>query len=173
MALKLYRRHRKECEGGHSEDARTGEFEEGRRGWKRCGCLIHVTGTLGGKFSRKQTGKGLWEEAKAVAAVWENSGSWEGEVILPEPLPEPAQPHRVTAERAVTAFLAELNETAAFATHKKYRLLLTKFKEFSIQRSYAFIDQWEPTDVRDFRTSWAINPQTGAQIGRASCRERV
>jgi hypothetical protein len=29
MALKLYRRHRKECEGGHSEDARTGEFEEG------------------------------------------------------------------------------------------------------------------------------------------------
>jgi len=38
MALKLYRRHRIECEGGHSEDARTGEFEEGRRGWKRCGC---------------------------------------------------------------------------------------------------------------------------------------
>ena len=25
------------------------------------------------------------------------------------------------------------------------------------------IDQWEPTDVRDFRTSWAINPQTGAR----------
>ena len=30
MALKPYRRHRKECEGGHSEDARTGQFEEGR-----------------------------------------------------------------------------------------------------------------------------------------------
>jgi integrase len=25
------------------------------------------------------------------------------------------------------------------------------------------IDQWEPTDVREFRTSWAINPQTGAR----------
>ena len=34
MALKLYRRHRKECEGGHPEDSRSGEFEEGRRGWK-------------------------------------------------------------------------------------------------------------------------------------------
>src|ERR1019366_775990 len=163
MALTLYRWHRTECEGGHAEDSRSGEFEEGRRGWKRCGCLIHVTGTLGGKFSRKQTGKALWEEAKSVAAEWEKAGSWDGKVNPPEPLPEPPQPHRVTAERAVTAFLAELNETAAFATHKKYRLLLTKFKEFSIQRSYAFIDQWEPTDVRDFRTSWAINPQTGAR----------
>ena len=25
------------------------------------------------------------------------------------------------------------------------------------------IDQWEPPDVREFRTSWAINPQTGAR----------
>jgi integrase len=163
MALKLYRRHRIECEGGHSEDARTGEFEEGRRGWKRCGCLIHVAGTLAGKFSRKQTGKALWDEAKAVAAEWEKAGSWDGEVTVAEPLPEAAQPHRAPIERAVTAFLAELQETAAFATHKKYRLLLTKFKEFSTQRGYVMVDQWEPTDVRDFRTSWAINPQTGAR----------
>jgi hypothetical protein len=163
MALKLYRRHRIECEGGHLEDARTGEFEEGRRGWKRCGCLIHVAGTLGGKFSRKQTSKALWDEAKAVAAEFEKSGSLDGEVVLAEPLPQPAQPRRIAVEHAVTAFLRELQETAAFATHKKYRLLLTKFKEFSIQRGYAFIDQWEPTDVRDFRTSWAINPQTGAR----------
>jgi hypothetical protein len=65
MALKLYRRHRKECEGGHAEDARTGEFEEGRRSWKRCGCLIHVAGTLGGKFSRKQTSKVLWDDSQS------------------------------------------------------------------------------------------------------------
>ena len=53
MALKLYRRHRKECEGGHPEDSRSGEFEEGRRGWKKCACLIHASGTLGGTFNRK------------------------------------------------------------------------------------------------------------------------
>ncbi len=57
MALKLYRRHRKECEGVHTEDSRSGEFEEGRRGWKRCSCLIHAPGTIAGKFNRKHTGK--------------------------------------------------------------------------------------------------------------------
>jgi len=56
MVLKPYRRHRKKCEGGHSEDARTCQFEGGRRGWQKCRCLIHVSGPLGGKFSRKQTG---------------------------------------------------------------------------------------------------------------------
>jgi hypothetical protein len=65
MALKLYRRRRKECEGGHPEDAKSGEFEEGRRDWKRCACLIHASGTFCGEFNCKQTGKLDWEEAKA------------------------------------------------------------------------------------------------------------
>ncbi len=163
MALKLYRRHRIECEGGHPEDSRTGEFEEGRRGWKRCACLIHVAGTLGGKFSRKQTGKALWDEAKPIAAEWEKAGSWTGQVAAPEPLPETPKSRRIPVGRAVKAFLDEYKETAAFATHKKYRLLLTKMIEFSEKRGYAMIDEWEPTDVREFRTSWAINPQTGAR----------
>jgi hypothetical protein len=64
MALKLYRRHRKECEGGHPEDTRSGEFEEGRRGWKKCACLIHVSGTLGEKFNRKQTRARVWTPGK-------------------------------------------------------------------------------------------------------------
>src|SRR5580704_15042043 len=67
MALKLYRRHRKECEGGHPEDVRTRQFEEGRRGWKRCACIIHVAGTLGKNFNRRQTGETDWERARAVA----------------------------------------------------------------------------------------------------------
>ena len=163
MALKLYRRHRKDCEGNHPEDSRTGEFEEGRRGWKRCACVIHVSGTIAGKFNRKQTGATQWEQAKAIADEWVKAGSWDGETLPPEPLPEPAQARRVTIERAVKAFLDELQETAAFATHKKYRLLLTKLIEFSDKRGYVMIDQWEPTDVREFRTSWAINPQTGAR----------
>ena len=54
---KLYRRHRKECEAGNPEESRTGQFDEGRRGWRKCRCLIHAVGTLGGKFSRKQTGR--------------------------------------------------------------------------------------------------------------------
>ena len=50
--LKLYHRHRKECEGGHPENARTGQSEEGWQGWKKCACLIHGAGTLSGHFNR-------------------------------------------------------------------------------------------------------------------------
>lgn len=56
MALQLYRSHRKECEADRPEDSRSGQFEEGRRGLKRCSCLIHVSGTLDGKFRRQSTG---------------------------------------------------------------------------------------------------------------------
>src|SRR5215510_8741951 len=97
MALKLYRRHRKECEGGHPEDSRSGEFEEGRRGWKKCACLIHLSGTLGGKFNRKQTGRSDWDEAKALVVSWKTTDSWDGKVApcfrkrLRFPLP-PASP---------------------------------------------------------------------------------
>jgi integrase len=163
VALNLYRRHRQECEAGHPAESRSGEFEERKKGWKRCACFIFASGTLSGSFKRKYTGKSSWEEAKAVVALWETSKSWDGEVTLPQPLPETTRPHRVTVEHAIKAFLAELQETAAFATHKKYRLLLTKMIEFSEKRGYVMIDQWEPPDVREFRTSWAINPQTGAR----------
>src|ERR1700694_6081264 len=87
MALKLYRRHRLECEGGHAEDFRSGEFEEGRRGWKKCACLIHVSGTLGGQFNRRQTAKSDWDEAKALVASWETADAWDGKV---EPTSPPA-----------------------------------------------------------------------------------
>ena len=41
-----YRRHRFECEAGHREEWRSGEFEERRKGWRRCTCLIFMSGTL-------------------------------------------------------------------------------------------------------------------------------
>lgn len=133
MPLKLYRRHRKECEGGHAEDARTCEFEEGRRGWKKCGCLIHVSGTLAGKFNRKQTGKADWDEAKAVASEWEKAVSWDNEQKPAETISRPAvpasgDPKRVTVERAIRAFTAEFEQYAAEATRKKYKRLLKRLQ---------------------------------------------
>ena len=66
--MKLYRRHRKDCEARFPEDAKTGEFEEGRRGWKKCSCLIHASGTIGNRFSQQSTGCWRWEDAKAFLA---------------------------------------------------------------------------------------------------------
>src|SRR6266404_7453785 len=164
MALNLYRRHRIECEAARPEEVRSGEFEERKKGWKRCVCFIFASGTLARKFRRKNTWQTEWPAAKAVATTWQQAGSWDGEV--PQPAPEPPAldtPARVTIERSVKSFLAEFQETAATATQKKYRLLLSKFKEFSTQRGYVMIDQWGPADVREFRSSWPVSPQTAAR----------
>jgi hypothetical protein len=65
MALHLYRRHRRDCTGGHTEDSRSGDFEERRKGWRQCECLIYVSGTPAGKFSRQPNEKTTWEDARA------------------------------------------------------------------------------------------------------------
>jgi site-specific recombinase XerD len=56
--------------------------------------------------------------------------------------------------------LAEFSAHAALATQKKYRLMLGKFKSFSPARGYVMIDQWGPSDVREFRSPWKVSPQT-------------
>jgi len=116
LAINLYRRHRAECEAGHSEQYRSGEFEERKKGWKRCACLIHASGTLAGKFSRKSTGVTDWEKAKELVSSWK---TWDGEVPLPvpEPIPLPAPSAGVIIERAVNAFLASHRESSAFTTN--------------------------------------------------------
>jgi integrase len=88
-----------------------------------------------------------------------------GDVELPEGvIPVTANTSkRITISDAVKHFLAELQETAAFATHKKYRLVLKNLEKFSLDRGYVFIDQWEPVDVRQFRSTWPVSPQTAVR----------
>jgi integrase len=160
MALKLYRRHRTECEAGHAEDARSGEFDEGRRGWKRCACSIHVSGTLGGKFKRQNTGKSDWDEAKAAVSAWQSAGRWDGEAVLPPPT-IPQLPARMTVERAISVFVAE--HSGAANTQKKYRYLLGKLKSHSESKGYVLVEQWSPLDVREFRASWKVSPLTASK----------
>ena len=139
MPLTLYRRHRKGCEGRHTEDSRSGEFEEGRRGWKRCACVIHASGTISGKFSRKQTGKSDWDEARGIAAAREKEGSWSREKAAPAPqiVTAPAPSHaKITIDRAIAAFLGEHSETSAVNTQKNYKLQLNKLKAYSAQKGY-------------------------------------
>jgi len=80
-----------------------------------------MAGTLDKNFNRWQTGETDWERARAVADALQKAGSWDRE-IAPPPQPFPQQsPHRVAVSSATQAFLDELKQTAAFATHKKYR----------------------------------------------------
>ena len=76
MPLNLYRRHRQGCEGGRATDSRSGEFHERKKGWKRCACVIFVSGTLDGKFARKATGTADWAEARRIAETYSKAASW-------------------------------------------------------------------------------------------------
>src|SRR5579863_1896458 len=169
MALKLYRRHRAECEGGHAEDTRSGQFEEGRRGWKRCACIIHASGTLGGKFKRKQTGKSNWDEAKAIVAAWEAVNAWDGMPVVP-PSPEPkeeAQPKRVRVAEAINVYLS--NREAAHiepATLRKYRTFTNRLTAFANSRGYVMLDQLSSGDIDVFYSGWKLGPRAkGKRLG--------
>ncbi len=153
MALTLYRRHRKECEGKHLEDSRSGEFEEGRRGWgKKCACLIHVSGTLGGKFNRKQTGKSSWDEAKVVASAWEAAQSWSTVAVAPVPsAPAEFRSDRVAISTATAAFLANREGAQiAPATLRKYRTFVRQLTAFAETQGYVMLDQFSAADIDVF-----------------------
>ena len=85
MALHLYRRHRADCDAGRPNEFRSSELDERRKGWGRqCRCQIQVSGTLGGKFSRKTTGSADWAAARRFADEFEKAGSWNGTpIVLP------------------------------------------------------------------------------------------
>src|SRR5258708_5476463 len=75
MALALYRRHRRDCKGGHPEELRTSEYDERKKGWCRCECPIFVSGSLGKTF---RTGRWQWAQTKATVDQLEKAGNWEG-----------------------------------------------------------------------------------------------
>ena len=162
MPLALYRRHRRDCKGGHAESLRTSEYDERKRGWQRCECPIFVSGTLQGAFKRQNIGQWEWESARIVAFSYEQAKNWSGTI------PEPTQPllnqtpdhNRATIEKAIKTYLAEFGEHAALATQKKYRLMLNKLKSFSDERGYIMIEQWGPSDIREFRSSWNVSART-------------
>lgn len=168
MALKLYRRHRKECEGGHPEDSRSGEFEEGRRGWKRCSCLIHASGTLDGKFKRQQTGKVHWDDATATAAEWQTAKSWSGgvEARRAEFAPEVPQKEkaRITITDAIAAFMSSrANRDISLGTIKKYRTFVNQLQAYSDSRGYVTLDQLDVSDMDCFYASWKDEKRSRAK----------
>src|ERR1035438_10306354 len=158
MAINLYRRHRLDCEAGRPEDFRSGEFEERKKGWKRCACLIFASGTLGGKFKRRSTGQNDWEKARETVSKWKD---WGGE--LPASVPEKISVSKVTIDRAVKAFLAAHAESSAPATQRMYRYMMKRFEKLSELKGYVLLDQWGPIDVREFRASWEVAPNTATK----------
>jgi integrase/recombinase XerD len=161
MALTLYRRHRFECEAGHPEDSRSGQWEERRRGWKRCNCGIHLSGTLGGKFSRKTAGTADWLEARTVADAYESANSWSGEPTVRPATPNPApEKPRITIEDACRVFRTSRESAGlAPATLRKYRTFTRQIIAYADSRGYVMLDQITPADIDLFWANWKLGPR--------------
>ena len=166
MALNLYRRHRLECEAGHPEDLRSGEWEERRKGWKRCNCVIHVSGTLADRFKRRTTGKKTWEEARAYASALEAAGSWDGKTasLVPEFAVSAPSPDRITIENAIKVFLANREATVAEPTYRKYKTFTTQLQAFADSLGYVMLDQFRTGDVDIFYTTSKLGPRSKAKM---------
>src|SRR5580658_7441423 len=138
MALSLYRRHRRDCKAGHPEEFHSGEFDERKKGWKRCACPIFASGTLAGRSRRHSTGRWEWDAAKAIAEAWEQAGAWGGVPPPAAPVPdEPARPPRITIADAVKVFLTNRQGAKiAAATLRKYRTFSKQLTDFSEKRGY-------------------------------------
>ncbi|MGH9403679.1 MAG: tyrosine-type recombinase/integrase [Terriglobia bacterium] len=148
---------------GHPEDARTGQFEEGRRGWKKCACLIHASGTLAGRFSRRQTGKTDWGAARAVAALWEEAGSWDGERRPEPPAPAPVS-DRISIGEATKVFLIlREGDKIAPATLRKYKTFTKQFLTFAASRGYVVLDQITSADIDRFYGSLKLGVRAKAK----------
>ena len=143
MALALYRRHRRDCKAGHSEERRSSEYDERKKGWKRCECSIFISGTLQGTFKRQSTSKWEWDQARSIALHLEQVGSWTGKVTPPAPPRAPEAPRhqsRITTVAAVKVFLSN-REGAKIApsTLRKYRTFTNQLTAFANSPSYVML----------------------------------
>ena len=154
MPLALYRRHRRECKGRHPQNLRTSEYDERKKGWRRCECPIFASGTLNKHFKRVNTGQWEFEAAKAVAATLERAGTWTTQPPRP---PESEEPRatRVAVQDACEAFLAKCkNRNIATNTLAKYRTFNNQLNAYCQQRGCIYIDQLAVTDMDRFYASW-------------------
>jgi integrase len=152
--LALYRRHRRECKAGHLEDSRSSEYDERKKGWKRCDCPVIASGSLAKKFRRQTTGQWEWEPARAAAVQWEAAGSWGAPLLVKTPKPtEPS--NRITISEATEAFLDKIKSRGlASATHGKYTTFIKQLRVFTESKGFVYLDRLGISDMDKFYASW-------------------
>ena len=165
--LNLYRRHRRDCAAGYREESRSGEFEERKKGWKKCECPIFASGSLHGKFRRTSTAAWDWDEAKATAATWELAGSWDSKPIVPPP-PAPIEvatgPKRITIIEGTDAYVSTcISRGISLPTLKKYKTFTKQLKAYCESRGYIMLDQLTVADMDLFYGSWKDGKRSKAK----------
>jgi integrase len=148
VSLTLYRRHRRDCKGGHPEDLRTSAYDERKDGWNSCECPILASGTLSRKFKRQNTRRWDWQAARILAEKWEAAGAWDG-------LSPSQSPNHTTLHEAIGSFLAEsVNRSIRPSTFRKYQALTNQVTAYCENRGYVYISELTVSDVDLLYASW-------------------
>ena len=155
MPLALYRRHRRDCKSGHPEGLRTSEYDERKKGWKRCECPIFTSGTLQGHFKRQNSGQWDWAAAQPIARQWEIAGSWNGSIPASPQPKAPLERQRAAIREATQDFLAKAtNRGLTKSTLKKYGTFTRQMNAYAEERGYLMLDQLTVSDMDRFYASW-------------------
>ena len=107
--LALYRRHRQNCKASHSHNSRSSEYDERKKGWKRCECPIFASGTLD-KVAKRQEYRSVGDEdvARLIASKWgdlrEGGTALSRKSQRPDVIPD--TPKRTTISEATQAYLS-------------------------------------------------------------------
>ncbi len=172
MALNVYRRHGSHCPGGRSLYEMTYEADELRRSWRKCSCPIYASGTLAGRFKRRNTEKTIWLDAKPLVESWEAGGSWDAPLEsrpLIDVADHKAQPRspRITIADAIAAFLTiREGDRIAHATLRKYRTFTKQLLKFAESRGYVMLDQFSLADIDIFYATLALGARAkGKRLG--------
>lgn len=172
--LQYHRRHGAGCAGEHPKQTYSDEYQERKKGWKKCQCPITASGSLGRLASRLATKQTDWEKARQAMAPYIAANSWKPDGLNPpsppDPSPEPRTPARdTTVKTAIQAYMDEHREAkSAFNTLKNYRIQLGKLQRYADQIGLTRITQWDgqKSVVRELRTSWGVSPMTsGKNLG--------
>ena len=122
-----------------SEDFKSGPLEECRRGWKRCFCVIHASGSITGKFGRRSTGERDGEKAHTVVGEWVTARSWlcDGPLAEQEPVPAPDPlPAGTKISETIDAYLDHYkSRDIQGSTLAKYRTLTNQLGLIALRRA--------------------------------------
>jgi integrase len=141
MALRLIRRHVKDC-----------QYKSTR--YRRCKCPIHVYGTLAGEKVRKALDQTSWDAAADLINAWTTAGEI-GVVKLEAP----------TIREAVRKYFEDCEaRKLGWEAMRKYRHLLDdRFLPWCERKGLNNLRQVSVDAVRQFRQTWTDSPLTATK----------
>lgn len=150
--------------GKHAPDSRSSKSDENKPKWKHCSCPIYASGTLGGKFDRRNTKETDFVAAQNVANVWIAADSWDALPPLPPASgsgPVESKGKRTEVGAAVDAWVEEhRNQKAAKNTIRNSKSLGNKVKRVAKLHGCIYLDELTPKMMKD------LMPATHKRDGR-------